>query len=392
MVKLALHGRTVVAAAIFFVGGGCALRALLGRGGGLPQPALRDLLPPGDRVLHRARAWRASSPARRASTRSAAASSPPSPGRRTTSPMAQFRAAIADYLAREGAAVEAYAHEVQGHVPYRGRRDADRSRENDHLALPARCARVVSAARAGARGARGAAGRRRRSLARSGCWPPTAAASFPGIPPVSRCCGGRPTRAPCSSRKSFTSRAAWRRPLRSGGFTASLDEDFAGVIDGCAAPRAASPGTWITQRDARRVPAAAPPRASRTASRSASDGMLVGGLYGVRLGGVFFGESMFSRGRDASKAALAHLVALCRAQRPRGHRLPAALAAPGEPRRALHPARPVPGAAGRACPRRRRGARKSLKIIEIARARSRRLRQIARAARFMLQFAPREAA
>jgi leucyl/phenylalanyl-tRNA--protein transferase len=41
-------------------------------------------------------------------------------------------------------------------------------------------------------------------------------------------------------------------------------------------------------------------------------GVLVGGLYGVRLGGVFFGESMFSRARDASKAALAHLVAACR--------------------------------------------------------------------------------
>ena len=55
MVKLALHGRTVVAAAIFFVGGRCALRALLGCGGGLSQPALRDLLSPGNRVLHRAR-------------------------------------------------------------------------------------------------------------------------------------------------------------------------------------------------------------------------------------------------------------------------------------------------------------------------------------------------
>jgi leucyl/phenylalanyl-tRNA--protein transferase len=41
-------------------------------------------------------------------------------------------------------------------------------------------------------------------------------------------------------------------------------------------------------------------------------GALAGGLYGVRLGGVFFGESMFSRERDASKAALAYLVALCR--------------------------------------------------------------------------------
>ncbi len=43
-----------------------------------------------------------------------------------------------------------------------------------------------------------------------------------------------------------------------------------------------------------------------------NQGSLVGGLYGVRLGGVFFGESMFSRQRDASKAAVSHLVALCR--------------------------------------------------------------------------------
>ncbi|HYL72024.1 MAG TPA: leucyl/phenylalanyl-tRNA--protein transferase, partial [Candidatus Dormibacteraeota bacterium] len=42
------------------------------------------------------------------------------------------------------------------------------------------------------------------------------------------------------------------------------------------------------------------------------EGGLAGGLYGVRLGGVFFGESMFARLRDASKAALAHLVAVCR--------------------------------------------------------------------------------
>ena len=40
-------------------------------------------------------------------------------------------------------------------------------------------------------------------------------------------------------------------------------------------------------------------------------GQLAGGLYGVRLGGVFFGESMFSAERDASKVALAHLVAVC---------------------------------------------------------------------------------
>jgi leucyl/phenylalanyl-tRNA--protein transferase len=41
------------------------------------------------------------------------------------------------------------------------------------------------------------------------------------------------------------------------------------------------------------------------------DGVLAGGLYGVRMGSVFFGESMFSRERDASKVALAHLVEIC---------------------------------------------------------------------------------
>jgi leucyl/phenylalanyl-tRNA--protein transferase len=101
------------------------------------------------------------------------------------------------------------------------------------------------------------------------------------------------------------------KSLRNAGFRLSLDEDFAGVIDGCAAPRAASPGTWITSE--MRAAYLALPRLGRAHSIEVrQDGALVGGLYGVRLGGVFFGESMFSRQTDASKAALAHLVALCR--------------------------------------------------------------------------------
>ena len=102
------------------------------------------------------------------------------------------------------------------------------------------------------------------------------------------------------------------KTLRNGGFSVAIDQDFAAIIDGCAAPRARSPGTWITAGDARGVSRAAPVGAMPTASRPGSDGELVGGLYGVRLGGVFFGESMFSRERDASKVALAHLVAVCR--------------------------------------------------------------------------------
>jgi leucyl/phenylalanyl-tRNA--protein transferase len=99
--------------------------------------------------------------------------------------------------------------------------------------------------------------------------------------------------------------------LRNAGFTPSIDRDFSAVVDGCAAPRAASPGTWITGEmraaylELQRLGCAHSIEIWR-------EDALVGGLYGVRLGGVFFGESMFSRERDASKAALAHLVAVCR--------------------------------------------------------------------------------
>ena len=101
------------------------------------------------------------------------------------------------------------------------------------------------------------------------------------------------------------------KTLRNGSFTLSVDRDFAGVIDGCAAPRAASPGTWIT-REMRAAYLELHRLGCGHSIEVWSAGALAGGLYGVRLGGVFFGESMFSGTRDASKAALAHLVALCR--------------------------------------------------------------------------------
>ena len=101
------------------------------------------------------------------------------------------------------------------------------------------------------------------------------------------------------------------KTLRNGGFSYSMDRDFAAVIDGCAAPRAASPGTWITS-DMRAAYLELHHLGHAHSIEIWRGAELVGGLYGVRLGGVFFGESMFSRARDASKAALAHLVALCR--------------------------------------------------------------------------------
>ena len=99
--------------------------------------------------------------------------------------------------------------------------------------------------------------------------------------------------------------------LRNGGFAASLDRDFTAVIDGCAAPRAASPGTWITS-EMRSAYLQLHRLGCAHSIEIWHDGILAGGLYGVHLGAVFFGESMFSRERDASKAALAHLVAVCR--------------------------------------------------------------------------------
>jgi leucyl/phenylalanyl-tRNA---protein transferase len=102
------------------------------------------------------------------------------------------------------------------------------------------------------------------------------------------------------------------KTLRNGGFSLSLDRDFAAVIDGCAAPRAASPGTWITS-EMRAAYLQLHALGHAHSIEVWRGDALAGGLYGVRLGGVFFGESMFSRARDASKVALAHLVAVSRA-------------------------------------------------------------------------------
>ncbi len=101
------------------------------------------------------------------------------------------------------------------------------------------------------------------------------------------------------------------RTLRRGRFTHSIDCDFAAVIDGCAAPRLSSPGTWITS-DMRAAYLELHRLGHAHSIETWRGESLVGGLYGVRLGGVFFGESMFSREPDASKAALAYLVATCR--------------------------------------------------------------------------------
>lgn len=98
-----------------------------------------------------------------------------------------------------------------------------------------------------------------------------------------------------------------RRTLRSGVYRVTRDQAFADVIDGCAAPRDGSRGTWITP--AMREAYLALHRLGVAQSVETWRGdELVGGLYGLRIGAVFCGESMFSRADDASKVALARLV------------------------------------------------------------------------------------
>jgi leucyl/phenylalanyl-tRNA---protein transferase len=93
-----------------------------------------------------------------------------------------------------------------------------------------------------------------------------------------------------------------------------IDHDFAAVINACSAsPREGQSGTWIVPD---MVQAYVYLHAAGLAHSVETwiDGQLVGGLYCTSVGGAVFGESMFSRASDASKIALAALVALCRAQ------------------------------------------------------------------------------
>ena len=107
--------------------------------------------------------------------------------------------------------------------------------------------------------------------------------------------------------REFKCSRSLSKTLRNRGFEVAFDRDFPAVVQACAARRDNSPGTWITPE----MHAAYCTLFQRGHAHSVEvrlAGQLVGGLYGVLLGGVFFGESMFSRERDASKVALARLV------------------------------------------------------------------------------------
>ncbi len=105
-----------------------------------------------------------------------------------------------------------------------------------------------------------------------------------------------------------------RRLLRTtlnGGFTVTADRNFGAVIAGCAEASDGREDTWIN-RDIEQLFTALHRAGYAHSVETYQNGELVGGLYGVALGAAFFGESMFSRVRDASKVALVHLVARLR--------------------------------------------------------------------------------
>lgn len=106
----------------------------------------------------------------------------------------------------------------------------------------------------------------------------------------------------------FRLRRSLLRVLRKGSYEVRFDTNFAGVIEACAqTPRPGQDGTWITDamRDAYiRLHELGWAHSVETYQ----EGNLTGGLYGLAIGDMFYGESMFSRRTDASKIAFAHLV------------------------------------------------------------------------------------
>lgn len=102
-----------------------------------------------------------------------------------------------------------------------------------------------------------------------------------------------------------------RRVVRQDRFEVRVDSDFPATLAGCSEATDKRPNTWINAEIVRLYTALFERGAAHSVESWQGDA-LVGGLYGVSIGGTFFGESMFSRVTDASKVALVYLVALLR--------------------------------------------------------------------------------
>lgn len=99
-----------------------------------------------------------------------------------------------------------------------------------------------------------------------------------------------------------------RKSVRKTGFEIRIDTAFETVMSHCAETAANRPETWINARILRLYSQLHKMGCAHSVE-TWRDGKLVGGLYGVRIGAAFFGESMFARETDASKVALVHLIA-----------------------------------------------------------------------------------
>ena len=97
------------------------------------------------------------------------------------------------------------------------------------------------------------------------------------------------------------------KSIRNRGFEVRVDTAFAAVLEGCAGPRRDQPGTWLGP-EMREAYLRLHQLGYAHSFETWRDGSLQGGLYGMAIGRMFFGESMFSRSTDASKVALAALV------------------------------------------------------------------------------------
>ena len=113
--------------------------------------------------------------------------------------------------------------------------------------------------------------------------------------------------------QEFKCSRSLRKTLRNGPYTTRVDHAFGAIIRACAAPRRGGPDTWLN-KDMIASYEQLHELGFSHSIETYEAGRLAGGLYGIQLGRIFFGESMFSTGRDASKVALARLIEECRAR------------------------------------------------------------------------------
>ncbi len=100
-----------------------------------------------------------------------------------------------------------------------------------------------------------------------------------------------------------------KKSIRKDDYVVTFDQAFSDVVKSCAEPRLDSPGTWITQSIIKNYQLLHESGHAHSVECWHGE-TLVGGLYGIAIGKIFFGESMFSHVADASKICLAHLVHL----------------------------------------------------------------------------------